>query len=204
MSDSSSISLSSDGSSSDDMTLFAFLVLAFKNVNPYFFASVGEFLCIGLSVVGASWGILLIGASLMGAAVRVPRIWSLNLISVIFCEAVALYGVIVAIILSQKVRSVPMDPETSRYCPFAYSSGYAALAAGYTVGFGNLICGVCVGTIGSSCALADAQNSKLFVKILVVEIFGSAIGLFGVIVGIILTGGIVYPNECKLSPYVLY
>ena len=77
----------------------------------------------------------------MGAAVRVPRIWSLNLISVIFCEAVALYGVIIAIILSQKVRSVPMDPVTMRYCPFAYSSGYASFASGYTVGLGNLICG---------------------------------------------------------------
>ena len=115
-------------------------------MDRYTFTSMGSFLCIGMSVVGASWyafhicvkssfvvcvfrefvvffflcihvlklsfvcvcvrdrGILLIGSSLMGAAIRVPRIWSLNLISVIFCEAVALYGVIIAIILSQKVR----------------------------------------------------------------------------------------------------
>eukprot|EP01102_Stenamoeba_stenopodia_P023067 TRINITY_DN981_c0_g1_i1.p1 TRINITY_DN981_c0_g1~~TRINITY_DN981_c0_g1_i1.p1 ORF type:complete len:176 (+),score=29.65 TRINITY_DN981_c0_g1_i1:215-742(+) len=156
-------------------------------VNPLLWASLGSGLTISLSVAGAAWGIFITGSSLLGAAVKAPRIRSKNLISIIFCEAVAIYGIIMAIVFAQKTNN-PQLNEDGTFSSQDLYAGFAIFSSGLTVGFANLFCGVCVGVIGSSCALADAQNGSLFVKILIVEIFGSALGLFGVIIGIITSG----------------
>jgi len=76
-----------------------YLAMLFRNISPYYWAALGAFLSVALSVLGAAWGIFITGSSLLGAALRAPHITSKNLISVIFCEASAIYGVIVAIIL---------------------------------------------------------------------------------------------------------
>mmetsp|Transcript_40142 Transcript_40142/g.76724 ORF Transcript_40142/g.76724 Transcript_40142/m.76724 type:complete len:211 (-) Transcript_40142:551-1183(-) len=165
---------------------WSYLYSLFAFVDPYLLSGLGVAMAIGLSVLGAAWGIFITGSSLIGAAVKVPRITSKNLVSVIFCEAVAIYGVVVAILLATKTETVEML-ENGDYPASAKTAGYAIFAAGLTVGMANLVCGVCVGVVGSSCALSDAQNSTLFVKILVIEIFGSALGLFGVIIGVILS-----------------
>lgn len=116
--------------------------------------------------------------------------------SVIFCEATAIYGVIMAIILTNKIK----EPESTDfyldnnwdYYGYYYA-GYGMFSAGLSVGLTNVASGVSVGIAGSSCAIADAQDASLFVKILIVEIFASALGIFGIIVGIIQSNACTFP-----------
>ena len=166
----------------------------FYCINPAFWAFLGLSFVLAFSIAGAAWGIWTTGVSIVGSAIKMKRIVSKNLISVIFCEAVAIYGVIVAIILQNKLGPL-VSNVTGSGVTFqnAEYSAYNVFAIGFVVGASNLVCGLSVGVIGTGTALAHAQTPSTFVSMLIVQIFASALGLFGVIIGIIMANKMNWP-----------
>ena len=110
-------------------------------------------------------GIFITGTSILGGGVKAPRIRTKNLLSIVFCEVVAIYGVITSIILSSKISNISGD---ALYSGNNYFCGFAIFWSGLLVGMCNLVCGISVGINGSSAALADAADPSLCVTAVLV------------------------------------
>lgn len=163
-----------------------------RSISPYSWAYLGIASSLFLSIIGAAWGIYICGTSLMGASVKSPRIVSKNLISIIFCEALGMYGVITAVFMQIKFSgfkkevhpSLVLGPQTEKIIYNTIRGGWALFASGLTAGFSNLFSGISVGVTGSCCAIGDAHNADLFVRLLMVEICAGVIGLYGLIIAV--------------------
>ena len=98
----------------------------------------------------------------MGGCVKAPRIRSKNLIryafhwrcqsSIIFCEANAIYGIIIAVILINKVSAsgyVDGNLRPDYDIASMYFAGYAIFSAGLSVGLSNITSGYGICTVVS-------------------------------------------------------
>ena len=80
---------------------------------------------------------------------------------------------------------------TPKYSAF---TGFAHLAAGLACGLSGMAAGIAIGIVGDAGVRASAQQSKLYVGMVLILIFAEALGLYGLIVGLILTAK---TSECS-------
>ena len=61
------------------------------------------------------------------------------------------------------------------------------MAAGLCCGFSCIAAGFAIGVVGEAGVKANAQEDRLFVGMILILIFGEALGLYGLIVALILS-----------------
>jgi V-type H+-transporting ATPase proteolipid subunit len=101
-----------------------------------------------------------------------------GLIPIIMAGILGVYGIIVAVLVNNKLKSANAS------VPYV---GYQCLGAGLCCGLSALASGLAIGVAGDAGVRAYAQTDGIFVGMIVMMIFAEAIGLYGMIISIIVT-----------------
>merc|ERR550534_583947 len=121
--------------------------------------------------LGAAFGTAKSGVGISSMGVMRPDMVMRSIIPVVMAGVLGIYGLITAVIINGKIKA----PTYSAF------QGYAHFAAGATVGLSALAAGV----VGDSGVRANAQQPRLFVGMILILIFAEALGLYGLIVGLV-------------------
>jgi len=101
------------------------------------------------------------------------------LIPVIMSGILAVYSLVISVLIAEDLQ----PPSAQSYSLF---TGFMHLACGLSVGLTGLAAGYCIGIVGDGGVRAYMEQSRIFVGMVLILIFGEVLGLYGLIVALIL------------------
>jgi len=102
-----------------------------------------------------------------------------SLIPVVMSGIIAVYGLVIAVLIAGAMS----PPPTQHMSLF---TGFIHLASGLSVGLAGVAAGYAIGIVGDAGVRAYMQQSRVYVGMILILIFGEVLGLYGLIVGLIL------------------
>lgn len=143
---------------------------------PSLFGYLGIVCALVFANMGAAYGTAKAGVGISAMGVMAPKKIIKSVIPVIMAGILGIYGLIVAVVLQQKVK---VDN-------ISMKKGYQFLGSGLCCGLTSLAAGFAIGIGGESGVRALGQQDKVFVGMMLILIFAEALGLYGLIVALIL------------------
>ncbi|WPH03235.1 v-type proton atpase 16 kda proteolipid subunit 2 [Acrodontium crateriforme] len=129
---------------------------------------------------GAAYGTAKSGIGIAGVGTFRPDLIMKSLIPVVMSGIIAVYGLVVAVLIAGNMKS-PNEGQS-----YSLFEGCLHLACGLSVGLTGLAAGYAIGIVGDSGVRAYMQQSRIFVGMVLILIFGEVLGLYGLIVALIL------------------
>merc|ERR1712188_309584 len=151
-----------------------------------FFGFMGCAAALVFACLGAAYGTAKSGVGVANMGVNHAQMVMKSIIPIIMAGVLGIYGLIVAVLIGSGI-----DKTAYGYSSY---SGYAALAAGLCCGMAGLSAGIAIGIVGDAGVRANARQEKLFIGVILILIFAEALGLYGLIVALILSGN---QLDCK-------
>ncbi|KAJ9612375.1 v-type proton ATPase 16 kDa proteolipid subunit 2 [Cladophialophora chaetospira] len=148
------------------------------NFGPFFgMAGCGFAMIFGC--IGAAYGTAKSGIGIAGVGTYRPDLIMKSLIPVVMSGIIAVYALVIAVLIASDMG----PPPEKNYSLF---TGFMHLASGLSVGLAGLAAGYAIGVVGDMGVRSYMQQSRIFVGMVLILIFGEVLGLYGLIVGLIL------------------
>eukprot|EP01066_Platyproteum_vivax_P009202 Platyproteum_vivax@DN4031_c0_g1_i2.p1 len=157
-----------------------------------FFGFMGITASIVFANLGAAYGSAKSGVGVSSMGVMRPDLAMRSIVPVIMSGVLGIYGLIASVILNGKIAG-----KRNAYSEY---DGYAHLASGLVVGLSCLAAGLSLGIAGDAGVRANAQQPRLYVTMILILIFGEALALYGLIVGLVVSAGGASASEL-CTPY---
>ncbi|KAH6697463.1 V-type proton ATPase proteolipid subunit 2 [Plectosphaerella plurivora] len=130
--------------------------------------------------LGAAYGTAKSGIGIAGVGTFRPDLIMKCLIPVIMSGIIAVYALVVSVLIAQGLT----PPRGGGH--YSLFSAFLHLAAGLSVGVAGLAAGYTIGIVGEKGVRAFMSQSRIFVGMVLILIFGEVLGLYGLIVALIL------------------
>ena len=114
-----------------------------------------------------------------------PDLVMKSIIPVVMAGVLGIYGLIIAVIIGSSIK-----PPTAQGAVYTSFAGFAHLSSGLACGLSGMAAGIAIGIVGDAGVRAAAQQSKLYVGMVLILIFAEALGLYGLIVGLIMSSNL--------------
>ncbi|KAB8256739.1 V-type proton ATPase 16 kDa proteolipid subunit 2 [Aspergillus pseudonomiae] len=145
---------------------------------PFFsFAGIAAAMIFGS--MGAAYGTAKSGIGISGVGTFRSDLIMKSLVPVVMSGIIAVYGLVIAVLIAQDMQPPPQQ-RMSLY------TGFMHLASGLSVGLAGMAAGYTIGIVGDAGVRAYLQQSRVYVGMILILIFGEVLGLYGLIVGLIL------------------
>ena len=122
--------------------------------------------------LGAAYGTAKAGIGISGVGTFRPDLIMKSLIPVVMAGIIAVYALVIAVLIANSMG----PPPSQNYNMF---TGFCHLGAGLSVGMSGLAAGYTIGIVGDMGVRAYMQQSRIFVGMVLILIFGEVLGLYG-------------------------
>ncbi|KAL0779189.1 hypothetical protein CaCOL14_003673 [Colletotrichum acutatum] len=130
--------------------------------------------------IGAAYGTAKSGIGIAGVGTFRPDLIMKCLIPVVMSGIIAVYSLVISVLIAQDL--VPPGAGSN----YSLFNGFMHLACGLSVGFTGLAAGYTIGIVGDKGVRSYMEQSRIFVGMVLILIFGEVLGLYGLIVALIL------------------